>query len=328
MNTFYLHVGPHKTGTTALQKFLLDNRGELFKNNLVYPKRYQNIFGHHPFRALLDEQRLTDEDIAFFNHEPHDFLLSSEDFISLNRDKFEYLRNTLDNKQVVIIYAWRRASYKLYSIWQETVKHGGTESFFAYYHDHLARPGQSQMLSADLKVAMFCHVFGKDNVKVLDYDASQRGRSLIPDFMNIIGMQYRDDMIQSNDNPDAVNRSMDIADIEVIRALNHVFKVNFGVTGSWVRNQYVKHLPELISIGLDELKAIVRSAERELRVGNYFVDSRCEQIMQNRFKDNLVNYQPNNELASIKVVSDEWSFSLPAQQLIGKIAHALRVADE
>ncbi|WP_146027220.1 hypothetical protein [Bowmanella denitrificans] len=306
----------------------MDNRSVLFQNNLVYPKRHQSIFGHHPFRELLNDRALSREDVDFFNQEPHDFLLSSEDFISLSRDKFEYLRNALDNKRIVILYAWRRASLKLYSIWQETVKHGGTEGFFAYYHDHLARPGQSQMLSADLKVAMFCHVFGKENVKIIDYDASQRNQSLIPDFLQQVGVQYSDGMVSSADNPDAANRAMDVTDIEVIRALNHVFKANFGVTGSWVRHQYLKHRAELDALGLGDLKDIIRGAQKTLRVGNYFVDNRCEKIMQSRFADNLVNYEPSAELQDLQVVSDEWVFSLPAQQILGKIAHLIRQAHE
>ena len=225
MNTLFLHVGPHKTGTTSIQKFLMDNQAELFKSNLVYPKRYMKIYGHHDFRNLLDKQNLSNEDIDFFGQN-HNFLLSSEDFISLGKEQFEYLRHSIENKKVVVIFSWRRASFKLYSIWQETIKHGATESFYSYYHSHLARPAQSQMLSADLKLNMLTHVFGKDNVKVLDYDESEQNNSLIQDFLTVCGVSWSEGFIKSDENSNAVNRSMDVTDIEIIRALNLIFKTS------------------------------------------------------------------------------------------------------
>ena len=323
MNKLFLHVGPHKTGTTALQKFLLDNQAALFKSNLVYPKRYKSIFGHHQFRELLDQESLSEDDLDFFAKN-HDYLLSSEDFISLNREKFEYLRKTLETKQIQVIFSWRRASFKLYSIWQETVKHGGTETFFSYYHDHLARPGQSQMLSADLKLNMFCHVYGKENVKVLDYDASARSGSLLKDFCKLINVPWRQNFVTPEKNPDAVNRSMDIADIEVIRALNHLFKSAYGVEGPEVRVQYSKQQAALQQAGLDRLKEIIQQNKHVLTVGNYFIDNRCEQIMSTKFRDNIINYQPNSDLRQLVLAKPDWMFEVEAHAILDELAKIIK----
>lgn len=327
MNTVFFHVGPHKTGTTALQKFFMDNRQALFRSNLVYPKRFQRIFGHHDFRQPLADKRLSAEDVAFFNPEPHDFLLSSEDFISLGKDSFEYLRNSLDNKRIVAIYTWRRASFKLYSIWQETVKHGGTESFFSYYHDHLARPAQSQMLSADLKVTALSHVFGKQNVRILDYDASAANNSLLQDFMAMIECPWQPDFVTPESNPNAVNKAMDITDIEIIRALNSIFLKHFNTHGSWVRNQYSQLFDELEQAGLTELKRVVVENTREIKVGNYFLDNRCEKVMTDKFSDNIFNYQPSSRIGTIRVAKDEWMFDKDAQKLLADMAHIIRVSE-
>jgi hypothetical protein len=323
MNTLYFHVGPHKTGTTLIQKFCLDNQAELFRANVVYPKRYMKIFGHHGFRELLDRQNFEQADVDFFK-EKHDFLISSEDFISLHKDNFEYLRNSIESKNIVVLFAWRRASFKLYSIWQETVKHGATESFYSYYHSHLARPAQSQMLSADLKLETLSKVFGRDNIKVIDYDASSASKSLLQDFMKTIGVEWSDKFILSDDNPDAVNRSMEVADIEIIRALNHIFAKHYAKTGSWVREQYSKNQSALKEVGLFELRDLIAANQSELVVGNYFIDNRCERIMVEKFKSNIVNYQPMQETKEIKVANDDWVLELRAHEILTNMVKVIK----
>jgi hypothetical protein len=326
MNTLFLHVGPHKTGTTSIQKFLLDNQDTLFKTGLIYPKRFQQIFGHHKFRELLDKKALSREDLSFFNDTEQDFLLSSEDLISLGKDKFEYLRYALESKKIVVIYAWRRASFKLYSIWQETVKHGSTESFFSYYHNHLARPAQSQMLSPDLKLGMFSHVFGKDNVKVLDYDASSQNDSLLENFLQICNVQWQDSFITPENNADAVNRSMDFTDIEVIRALNYQFRDQVSIEGSWVRTRYSKQLSTLNNSGLVRLKEIIARNSQDFKVGNYFIDHRGEKIMIDKYEDNILNYQQCMSIRSLKLAMSEWVFDVEAQSILQDLTKVMKEA--
>ncbi|MBC3764924.1 hypothetical protein [Neptunicella marina] len=327
MNTLYLHVGPHKTGTTLIQKFLLDNQSHLFKKNVVYPKRFQKIFGHHEFRELIAERKLTQEIVDFFDEE-HDFILSSEDFISLNKDDFSYLKDSIKSKNIVVLFSWRRASFKLYSIWQEVIKHGGTESFFSYYHEHLARPGASQMLSADLKLNMFSNVFGLRNIRILDYDASADNNSLLQDFISLTGMSWQPGFVTPEQNADAVNRSMDITDIEIIRALNQRFKVLFDIHGAEVRNQYAKHVASLDDCGLTELKAIVESYIQILNVGNYFIDVRCESIIVEKFKENILNYKPNTRIKTLRIAQPDWMLEPKAQDILQHITQKLKTVIE
>lgn len=327
MNKLFLHVGPHKTGTTSIQKFLLDNRVELFKSNLVYPKRFQTIFGHHKFRDVAQKEAFSDEDLAFFNDESSDFLISSEDFISLNKQNFEYLRNAFESKQVIVLFTWRRASFKLYSIWQETVKHGGTQSFFAYYHEHLARPAQSQMLSADIKLNMFCNVFGKNNVKIIDYESSTRGNTLLQDFVSCLDLEWDPSFVTPENNSDAVNRSMKLADIEIIRALNQIFSSRHGKSGAWVRNKYNELTEQLESLGIAQLKEIILTFQQELTVGNYFIDHRCEKIMAEKFKNNMLNYEPNISTEKLLVAQPDWVFDTKAQEILDCIVDCIKGSD-
>lgn len=306
-----------------IQKFLLDNRAELFKQNVVYPKRFLSIFGHHTLRQRVFDKCLSEDDIVFFN-EPHDFIVSSEDFISLEREHWEYLQSVITNKQIVILHSWRRASLKLYSIWQETVKHGGTASFFSYYHEHLARPGQSQMLSADLKLNMLAHVFGKNNIRILDFDASARKDDLLQQFCQLADLSWSNDFVSVSNNKNARNASMDLADIEVIRALNCRLKAESLDVSSNVRTAYLKHIDTLKTLGLEELKALILSYSKTISVGNYFIDNRCESVMADKYKNNIANYETHKTVSKMNVTSDEWSLTGDAQRILSTLSSFIR----
>lgn len=320
MNTVYLHVGPHKTGTTFLQKFLLDNATNILKSNVLYPKRFLRIFGHHLFRDALEKKSLTPEDIKYFERITQDIVLSSENFISLNREHLDYLREALHSKNFVVIYAWRRSSLKMYSAWQEVIKHGGTRTFFDYYHEDLARPEQSLMLSPDLRLDFFSGIFGKRSIKIIDYDASARKGTLVRDFLSIVNVKWSEEFITPEDRPAAINRSMDFTDIEVLRALNHIMPKRFGVPGNLVRIRYVEHLEKLNEIGLGQLKDLIRTYEQLLTVGDYHIDNWCEKSMLDGYKNNIINYEPATSLKQIALALPDWVLDLDAQARLNTLA--------
>ncbi|NCP65659.1 MAG: hypothetical protein GW763_00125 [Paraglaciecola sp.] len=323
MKTLYLHVGPHKTGTTLLQKFMLDNTPALAEQGLVYPSNYIKIFGHHELRQKIVDRALSDEDVQFINQSTQNILFSSEDFISLNKADFEYLRDVIDNKNIVVIYAWRRAGYKMYSIWQEVIKHGGTETFYHYFHNHLARPGQSQMLSADLKLAMFQSVFGEDNLIIIDYDSADSRDSLVKDFLQAVNITWYPSFVIANDNVNAVNKSMPVVDIEIIRALNFIFAKNHQKTGSWVRTKFVQEESALLNHGLTELRNVIKADLEKINVGNYFIDHRCEKIMVTQFANVIQNYQIANDVRTIELASSDWMLNPEAQKYLANITQHL-----
>src|SRR5258706_13501853 len=43
----YIHIGPHKTGTTSIQWFLKENRAELLKHGYLVPESGSIHGGHH-----------------------------------------------------------------------------------------------------------------------------------------------------------------------------------------------------------------------------------------------------------------------------------------
>ena len=54
----YIHVGPHKTGTTSIQWFLRENRAELLKYGYFVPETGNVNGGHHPLVRQLCGQEV------------------------------------------------------------------------------------------------------------------------------------------------------------------------------------------------------------------------------------------------------------------------------
>ncbi len=323
MKKLFLHVGPHKTGTTAIQKFMLDNAKQCFKQNLVYPKRHLHIFGQHKFRELIVNKSIDAETIEFFKNNEHNFVLSSEDFISLNEEQFKYLRQKLDGIHIIVIFSWRRASFKLFSIWQEVIKHGGTIDFFQYYHEHLARPALSQMLSPDLKLNMLSRVFGKDNIKVIDYEASASQKRLYQDFVSACEINWSDTFNVQAIDENAKNASMELIDVEIVRALNQLMLERFSYSGSTVRIAFSKFKGHLNPGLLKQLRENISGHVIDLKIGNYFIDSRAEKVMQDLYSQQMSNFQMNTDTRLLKIVSSEWLLNVNTGNLIERIGDEL-----
>jgi hypothetical protein len=58
----YIHVGPHKTGTTSIQWFLRENRAELLKHGYFVPESGNVNGGHHPIVRQLCGQDVSHND--------------------------------------------------------------------------------------------------------------------------------------------------------------------------------------------------------------------------------------------------------------------------
>ena len=58
----YIHIGPHKTGTSSIQWFLKENRAELLKHGYFVPESAANHSAHHALARKLCGQELRDHE--------------------------------------------------------------------------------------------------------------------------------------------------------------------------------------------------------------------------------------------------------------------------
>jgi hypothetical protein len=175
------------------------------------------------------------------------------------------------------------------------------------------------MLSPDLKVGTFCQVFGKQNVIVIDYENSANTNRLIQDFLSVLGIPDNLDFVSQSD-ANSQNRSMALVDTEIVRALNHIMSATYGQSGAHIRNTYQQNKSELNVDEINELETIINAHCRDLSVGNYFIDVRAEQVMSNRFADNIINHEPNSAIKKVKIASGEWTLNRRALEIIDNIA--------
>ena len=84
---FFLHIGPHKTASTFIQKMLFNNKSILAENRKTYFEIFdQGDWGHH---KLADSLRHNNDDLFYriinkTQKTSGDLIISSENFDSIS----------------------------------------------------------------------------------------------------------------------------------------------------------------------------------------------------------------------------------------------------
>ena len=133
----WIHAGLHKTGTTSLQSFLIQNRAALAERGILYPQAGTNRYldGNHNLaweltgdhRFELDTGGVAEAIDQMAAH-PGDAILSSEDFETLLHQpaRFAPLLRAAElrgHEVRVLVYLRHQADY-LASLLVEAAKHG------------------------------------------------------------------------------------------------------------------------------------------------------------------------------------------------------------
>ncbi len=124
-----VHIGPYKTGTTAIQSSLHEHRAELAAAGVTYPGTRQRQM--RPSWALLGRSRLGeaavpeaewDALVAEVRATTGRVVISSEDFSSAGPQQVRRLVDDLGADRVHVLVTARRLDMLLPSAWQERVK--------------------------------------------------------------------------------------------------------------------------------------------------------------------------------------------------------------
>jgi hypothetical protein len=180
------------------------------------------------------------------------------------------------------------------------------------------------MLAPDIKLNIFSQVFGKDNIRIIDYDTSLKNNSLLADFCSLIGVTEIDGYTGVEGNPHARNESLEDTDVEILRALNSVLKSFVKNKKENVRVHYLRSRKKLEQFGLLELKSIIKSSIKEYRVGDYQIDIRSEKIMLEKYGENIANYEANLKPKTVSFPNSEWAFNKRCHKIISDISRHLR----
>jgi len=179
---FVLHVGPHKTATTWLQRNFHHNAGALEKAGWLYPQTGERVaVAHHDLsdnqKEILDEGSRKAAQfrkiIERADEKKLNVLLSSEGFDKWRPNALAKLREIVAPHELKIVYTLRDPVSLVYSIWAQKVKTGGPKSFPEHYDEQVRKGGKSRSLDPLSDIDKFAAV-ENSTLTVLLYDEIRR----------------------------------------------------------------------------------------------------------------------------------------------------------
>lgn len=201
----FIHIGAPKTGTTAIQQFLYDNRIALESKGILYPDVCVRGYGHHDIAFLVSggyphwatpQQRPIDDLAKELSEtvrgQSADLLLSSENFYLLGQAQAlkSFLLETgiMPTWSPVILVYLRRQDEAHESWYNQTVKAQGETGTI---EESLAR--YDELWDYRRQLSLWSGVFGRENMIVRSYSpASRTSRMLISDFLQQLGLRGDD----------------------------------------------------------------------------------------------------------------------------------------
>jgi hypothetical protein len=234
--TRLLHIGPHKTGTTALQGAFHLARGRLAAHGVVYagadrsPVRATLAVTGRP--AMLGEAR---PDMALWDklvrnvREAGDqrVVISSEFFDDADDAVARRVVADLGGPLVHVVATLRPLARVMPSQWQQYLQNGLRTPYLEWLDGMLRKPPYDQPTPTfwqrhrhDKLIARWAAAAGVPNVTVIVVDGSDR-LALLRTFESLLGLPAgflvpEDEVV--------VNRSLTLAETEVVRQLNEEFK--------------------------------------------------------------------------------------------------------
>jgi hypothetical protein len=229
-----IHIGGPKTGTTAIQTALAENRHALHERGILYPGTkisqqaslypLNRIAGFENFVSgdRLGWEQLVDE----VNQWEGIVVLSSEVLTSVPTDVVDEIVDTIGTSQIEILITGRSLHELVVSQWQESVKAGDTISLREYANEIARGPKNATDSSlifwvvADYVTAIqrWSQRVGIENIIVQCVDATQPDETL-RSFEQIAKIPSG---LLGTSAQNAVNQSLTYAEAELIRSCNQI----------------------------------------------------------------------------------------------------------
>jgi|GEM_PF-854995 len=249
---FILHIGLPKTGTTAIQKFLYDNRKKLLEEHSVlypktgisglkYPAHY--FIPHSLFPAKREEhkknlgvdlevsvlrQQIFDE---ISEHQPKVVILSCEDFFHFTQEKIYEFKDLYDFPVTNVICYIRRQDLAAESMYRQNVKAEVTKltkHFTEYTTGKISKyikdtVSEIHKLNYYTLLSNWKQAFPEAKIipRVYDRKLFPEG-NVILDFLSVLGI----DMPEAREYKIEVNPSLSHLSTLVMRRINEEFNLS------------------------------------------------------------------------------------------------------
>ncbi|MEI7453129.1 MAG: hypothetical protein WCK04_02740 [Actinomycetes bacterium] len=229
-----LHIGVHKTGTTAIQDAFARNRGLLTTLGVSYPgtgQAHRNLASsvmQRPLGWRTGGAQLPDPELwSDFLDEAKKFegitVCSSEFFAESTDDVAQRIVDQIGINNVHVVITLRNFGKILPSAWQQILKSGYEFGYVHWLTNVLSGTDlepKSQVFWTrhrhDEVVTRWAKIVGPKKVTVVVVDDSKRD-SIFRDFESLLGIAPK--TLSSNQGIN-LNRSMTLAEAELIRRVN------------------------------------------------------------------------------------------------------------
>jgi len=208
MKKAVIHIGAHKTGSTAVQILMFENAPALQQAGVTYPLQFARSaekpwYGQHSIAFFLQNRDVAKdccEDIgnmaADLQKLPRDtdLLLSSEVFSTLNAEQIERLKGLLEGFDVQVIFYVRRQEHAMQALYQTNVVHYKLSQDFETFFK-----ANQKNFDYHAIATRWAEVFGQDAIHVRKYDRdSFKGGDVTSDFVSALGQCLGRDIDTAN----------------------------------------------------------------------------------------------------------------------------------
>lgn len=260
-----LHVGFHKSGTSALQESFAAQREELAAAGVLYPNIGRKA--HHRIAWALTQKpwgwKARGGETTPFKHfskmvklinrsSAEKILLSSEFFSELTPDQIQKIAATIKGREVKILFTLRPLVKLIASSYQQYLKYGTKADYVEWLHSVLDEPGVSKVNPTFWKrhihgdvVASWAEVFGPGAVTVLVADES-KPHFLFDSVNELLGL--RKDFLKALAT--GSNRSLSLEEVSLLIELNRTFpkEREWSEYLTFIRNGYIRQLTDYVPI--------------------------------------------------------------------------------
>lgn len=218
-----LHIGPHKTGTTSLQRFLGDRFGRVTPrrgSTFWYPDPGPAGPGHAAIaKALLahDATPLTSALSKGRRAGVGTILFSSELFCHAYNDKLKLLGNALRGHEVILLVTLNSPIRRATSSWQELLKHGLTKCLQESVQTIIEDPGYKTDL-----ISAFVRSISPKKTRVIILEGPSKPSCLFEYASKAIGFELQEPVALT------ANRGLGRIEAEMLLAMNRTIRQNIG----------------------------------------------------------------------------------------------------
>lgn len=311
-STLFIHIGFHKTGSTALQNFLVLNRVEFQKQGVLYPGNTENHFSitkelreiTNPFLNKKTQVYQIFKEILNKSNNYSKFILSSEGFCNNEEIIIPALIKALTNFKIkakvkIIIYLRPQESW-LESSYQQTIKDRSTRSVNTFKQHHTSE-NYLNYCNYYARINIWASNFGKENIIIIPYNLNQPKNIIYDNFIETVGITMNSSFIYPSKLK--TNVALHHHYIEFLRLLN-IIKIEDKIFAKIIELFYANQNKEY-----NDYKYF--NTEEEKKIELYFYQSNAKLAQEYISKNNsqLFEKQLSNNIKEKQVFNPENCFN-------------------